>query len=98
MLIEDVSTTNNDSLHFPSITTNNDSLHYLLLPPANERGNYDYSDKICYSCNIYFMQGTTLHGNIAIFPCNYGVVIKLFCDKFVRGNTVVLEPCFSLQE
>ena len=30
-----MSTTNNDSLHFPSITSNNDWLHYLLLPPAN---------------------------------------------------------------
>ena len=55
MLLYDMSTTNNDSLHFSSSTTNNESLHfpsispnndsmlYLLLPPANEHGNCDSS-------------------------------------------------------
>ena len=37
-----MSTTNNDSLHFPSIITNNNSLHYHLLQPANERGQRTY--------------------------------------------------------
>jgi transposase InsO family protein len=64
---------------------------------SNRGGEY-FSSKFSKFCIEHeIIHESTQHGNMVIFPRNYGVTIKLFCDKFVRGNTVILQPRVLLQ-